>query len=271
MQQPTCEKCGKGFSSNSNMKRHAQKCGIVVEKERITCAGCGTSFTKGKIYMHTNSCLAYMRHENSNLKEEIARLKEEIARVRLEGVVEGMKNAPSKTTINNQVNNVVNLKLSDLSIRTIEPFTVETILSYFKSCEEDYMINKMDEGIVGFLDLFDDIVRKKEGDEVQRSYVCTDASRNKYSRVNVSRLWETDIGGLWVDKYVELVLIHYEARVAILSAKIIMYEDRIKRKPQEENKWQLRINSIKEQFEKHEQMGLCGNMNAKKIRALGAK
>ena len=81
----------------------------------------------------------------------------------------------------------------------VRPFTVNEIKAYLK--EGGYTYEMFERG----LELFDEIVRKTTEGGVERNYVCMDSTRLKFHRLTDARLWESDFGGFYVEKFIDCV------------------------------------------------------------------
>jgi len=91
-----------------------------------------------------------------------------------------------------------------IPIDNITPFTVETIK--YNLCNytyDDYVMGVR--GIVKFLKSM--ILLTNENGEIERNYVCTDASRNTYYRLDEIKKWKVDKGGLFIEKMVDEMIL----------------------------------------------------------------
>ena len=143
------------------------------------------------------------------LREENIKTREKLAKK--EGVVEGIINAPirnitNKNTTNKNTNTntnttttYVNPKLTNINVENIEPLTIERIKKQISNGKfTDKHFEKGIDGIVEFLVPI--MTLKRDDGTVERNYVCTDVSRNKFYRLEEGKVWKSDSGGLFIGK-----------------------------------------------------------------------
>jgi hypothetical protein len=101
--------------------------------------------------------------------------------------------ANSKVTNHNNSTNYVNPKLVNVKCDTIRPFTVDTVRE--DVAKGAYTYDHFIEGIKGMAEFILSITTQDE----QKSYVCTDAARNKFHRLIESRVWKDDNGATFLN------------------------------------------------------------------------
>jgi len=190
----------------------------VMKKKSFECEFCGAMFVaeQGLIKHGSENC----KHTIRTLQEEVKRLqnvemllqesRSEVAELTkkmryLEGTIEGMKNG----RIGN--NNVVQRKLGNLPVSQVKPFTINEIKDHLK--EKGYTQRMFERGFDGLLELFDNIARRTTEEGIERSYVCLDSTRLRFYRLNDAKSWESDLGGFYIDKFVNCVSLQYELQM----------------------------------------------------------
>lgn len=146
-----CEKCGKKYSTISNLKRHLLKC---VSDQRFKCEYCKHEFTqKYNLTTHLLTCKAYeyfkiyneeknkyieeiniLKLENLNLKERIAEL------IKDKEYFKSVSNNKNPRVINNTTNNninIINITIEDLNVNGLR---IHDLMSYGHSIA-NYVLN----------------------------------------------------------------------------------------------------------------------------------
>ena len=149
------------------------------------------------------------KQKNKNLKKQIIELREKLAKK--EGEVDGIIKAPIRnvSTTNKNINTTnkntntnttyVNPKLMNINVENIEPLTIERIKKQISDGKfTDKHFEKGVDGIVEFLVPI--MTLKRDDGTVERNYVCTDVSRNKFYRLEEGKIWKSDSGGLFIGK-----------------------------------------------------------------------
>ncbi len=227
MEDYTCTFCKSEFSRKWTLKRHQEtnySCLKIQNRDEKYVCSCGKKInTKSSFKLHEEKCQAKkiidkgvlskktLRNKNKKLvesneklkvkvksqKDDITGFKEEITL--LKGTIEGMQTAPDKKTI---YNTAIHPKLVNLPINNIRALT------------DEYVIERVNEGILtyekaargypGMLDVICDLITF-ENDEgiIERSYVCTDVSRNSFHRLLESRKWKSDKGGRYLNNMLD--------------------------------------------------------------------
>lgn len=162
-----CKVCGKTFSTLANQKRHAGRCSKKLLEEK-----------DAKI---------------KELEMEITRLNLVIAESK--GKLSVYKERPSVVNNNTQY---INPKLLQIKCDTIPPLTIENVKKEIGAGK--YTYDSFIRGESGLVDFIANII---SDDEEQRSYVCTDAARNKFHRLIETREWENDNGATFLNKILD--------------------------------------------------------------------
>ena len=237
-----CEYCQRSFSTVGNLKyhqKHTKYCldlrGSTHNLSKFICEFCDASFTaKHTLTGHMLKCPdKKIWNLKSKHKERLKILKTEIKKVKSvdkhktkeisrldtviknlekknknletqlaehEGIITGMQNAPDKKTIYNTA--YVHPKLVNLPINNIPALT------------QEYMIEKINDGILtyshasrgypGILEVIGEMItHENDSGEIERNYVCTDASRNSFHRLLESKKWKSDKGGRYLNNILD--------------------------------------------------------------------
>jgi len=277
-----CKFCGKTFSTKGNLTKHIPKCKKNTQKPEkpYKCEFCDATF---------NTEPELSKHEMDKCRVIIPVLKKEIGRLQnveillqerdatiieltkkiqyLEGTIKGMKNG---RTINNvQNNNIVQYKLGDLPINQVKPFTVNEIKAHLK--QGGYTYEMFERGFDGLLELFDNIVRETTEDGVERNYVCLDSTRLKFYRLTDARLWESDLGGFYIEKFIDCVYPRYEPRIQKKYNRIKDLENELKLGIGDAEIITAKKNNIEKFINKHRKVGLTLEMDPEHKKMLANK
>ena len=232
----TCKFCDHTFSNLSNYKRHVKsslKCSQHKnEADSLKCKYCKKTFTrKSSLEKHLDICFKKkisdlkskhkvllceekdksrelkkenqelkkenqkLKRKNNNLGEENQELKDELSEQK--GVVSGMQKGPGKT-----YNAYIHPKLINLPIANIPALTHEFVEQKVNDGILTY--EKAVKGYSGMLDVICDLITHENDDGViERSYVCTDVSRNSFHRLLESRRWKADKGGRYLNSMLD--------------------------------------------------------------------
>ena len=132
------------------------------------------------------------------LKDKNKELEQENERLR--GTVEGMQKAPDKKTIYNTA--YVHPKLVNLPISNIPALTQEFIEQKVSDGILTYSLAAR--GYSGMLEVICELISHENTDGVvERNYVCTDASRNSFHRLLVSKKWKAGKGGRYLNNMID--------------------------------------------------------------------
>ena len=225
----TCKTCQYTFCNRGNYLRHKRtslKCSSKSSvKSQLECAYCGKEFSlKGNLNKHYTRCsdkqiaelkdvysekmsslereTRGLKKRNKKQKEEIEKLKKELEEVKDElseqkGVVSGMQKGPGKT-----YNAYIHPKLINLPIANVPALTHEYVEQ--KVSDGILTYEKAAKGYSGMLDVICDLITHENDDGViERSYVCTDVSRNSFHRLLESRKWKSDKGGRYLNSMLD--------------------------------------------------------------------
>lgn len=250
----TCQYCDREFSSLSNLKYHQKHARYCLQNrsngvmEGTKCDFCKKILgSKYNLQLHHKTCpekkvnsvklrLNRKKKDVKSLSEEIEASKLTIQKLKdenllaikklknenlslkgkileLEGVITGLKTAPDKKTIYNTA--YVHPKLANLPISNIPALTQEYITERVNDGILTY--EKAAKGYLGILDVIGDLItHENEEGIIERSYVCTDASRNSFHRLLESKKWKADKGGRYLNNILETfrdVMKEYKNRV----------------------------------------------------------
>ncbi len=235
-----CNFCGNEYSSKYTLKRHQNTSEFCLKgrnKEAVKkeCKYCGILYVH--ITAHTERCkmkkrsISYnnelkklkkelnakdnknerlnsknkahiseirtLTKENAKLLDKNKKLEEEL--LEQQGVVKGMQTAPDKRTI---YNTAIHPKLVNLPISNIPALTDEFVQQRVDDGILTY--EKASKGYSGMLDVICDLITYENDDGiVERSYVCTDVSRNSFHRLLESKKWKSDKGGRYLNNMLE--------------------------------------------------------------------
>jgi len=118
-----------------------------------------------------------------------------------------------KTITNTNITNITNIKLEQVNISTIEPFTVDTIRKRL----EDFNFAMFSKGYRGIVNFARSIITKED----EKNYVVTDPSRNAFHRLIETRDWKKDSDGMFLDILLDelrpKISDHYDAVMNIME------------------------------------------------------
>jgi DNA-directed RNA polymerase beta' subunit len=153
--------------------------------------------TKDKEIEALEILLKEMREEKDakieELEKEIERLTSTMEESK--GKITVYKERPGVANTNNTA--YINPKLINIKCDTIAPFTIENVKKEIDSGK--YTYEKFIHGECGLVDFISNLIV----DEDQRSYVCTDTSRNKFHRLIETREWKEDNGANFLSKVLD--------------------------------------------------------------------
>jgi hypothetical protein len=209
-----CEYCGSRFSSIPNLHRHIKtnkKCIALRSgaKSSIICSFCDKMFSrKDSLHRHEEMCIGKMKwyiKRTEELEKELLVITAErdLYKERCEAL-----DKKSTTTINN----ITNIKLEQVNISTIEPFTTDTIRKRLA----DFTFEMFSKGYRGIVLFARGIITKED----EKNYVVTDPSRNAFHRLIETRDWQKDSGGMFLDVLLDelrpIIYDHYDHVMAIM-------------------------------------------------------
>ena len=143
------------------------------------------------------------KQKNKDLKKQIIELQKKLAKK--EGEVDGIIKAPVRNVTNKNINTTttyVNPKLMNIKVDNIKPLTIERLKKQIANGEfTDKHFEKGVDGIVEFLVPI--MTLKRDDGTVERNYVCTDVSRNKFYRLEEGKIWKSDSGGLFIGEAIQ--------------------------------------------------------------------
>lgn len=223
-----CKYCEKSYAQQDSLVRHQKNC---VEKsnyqQQIEIQQKNDELTKNNLKMKR-----MIQHLNQTIKEKDALIHSLECKLKnKEGVIEGIHSVkPQPININNSsnlhTNNGViynNARVASLPISNIQPFTLEFVRDNLdRYTMEDFQ--KKERGVIEFINKLivkkvevttNSDIHKNDGVEeiltednnslaisdshIERNYVCTDTSRNKFHRLTDPRTWEKDAGATFLE------------------------------------------------------------------------
>ena len=232
----TCKYCGKNFAKKFNLKFHQENAQYCIKGRESpikihVCEFCDRTLgSKYSLQGHLSRCSKKKECDDKLRREELEskyklktkkakreydkqiKIKDElISKLKTEnemikgqlheqqGVVKGMENAPEKKTI---YNTAIHPKLVNLPINNIRALTREFIEERVNDGILTY--EKAAKGYSGMLDVICDLItHENDNGEIERSYVCTDVSRNSFHRLLESRKWKSDKGGRYLNEMLD--------------------------------------------------------------------
>ena len=199
-----CIYCNKKYSIKSNLAKHKLSCGaknnyFLLKNTRIK----NIKLKKRNVNFRTENNI--LKTKVIDLEKQIIELQKKLAKK--EGEIDGIIKAPVRNVTNNTTNKntntmYVNPKLVNINVENIEPLTIERIkkqISNGKFTDEHF--EKGVDGIVEFLVPI--MTLKRDDGTVERNYVCTDVSRNKFYRLEEGKVWKSDSGGLFIGEAIQ--------------------------------------------------------------------
>lgn len=223
-----CDKCKRSFSSKYTLTRH--RATAVYCSGFLSCKYCSfKTKRKDNLNVHIEVCREeYIAQKDKTIenlndhltekdktieslgeqltekdktlnlaKTKIKMLKKEIGELKLSlaednGQIKVYKERPGNVTNNQYVNKLLQVKCD-----TIRPFTIETVREDVK--DGKYTFDKFIQAEKGLLEFISDIIAQDD----QRSYVCTDSSRQRFHRLLESREWKDDNGATFLNKVLD--------------------------------------------------------------------
>jgi len=222
METHRCEFCGSTFKSSNNLITHKKSAKYCLNQRSITaetrkCKWCDKSFSyQASLSRHMLSCKTnrdnvfqrlndkieqledeadQLRDEADQLRDEKKQLEEEIISLKLllengKGQIKVYKERPG--VVNNT--QYINPKLLNIKCDTIHPLTLEYVQQ--EADDGKYSYENYIKGEKGLVDFIAGLISEDD----QRSYVCTDAARNKFHRLIETREWKEDNGANFLNK-----------------------------------------------------------------------
>lgn len=201
-----CGFCEHAFSTKCNLINHQRSAKYCLQLrkeqavEKYKCKSCNKVFTQqNNLDRHSEKCVGRMLHLIEEQRDEIFRLQTQVATLQKE--IEGYKlqlaEDKGKIIVYKERPGAVyvNPKILNVKCDTIPPLTIETVKQEVESGNYSYeMYIRGERGLVDFIESL-----IKSEDE-QRSYVCTDAARNKFHRLIETREWKEDNGANFLNK-----------------------------------------------------------------------
>jgi hypothetical protein len=226
-----CEYCGKCYSNRPNLLRHQRTVASCIrlqnngEYQGFLCTFCKKSYSdKSNFVRHESNCPSkreytllknikkYKKKEKEfeqiteelyqlikEKDEEIAALKVLCESNKVEVYDKVCTKVLDKPTVNNTSNTMnIHPKLVNLPITNIHPLTSDYVKEQVDN--DSYTFDHYLKGENGLVDFIYSITMCENDDgELERSYVCTDPSRDSYHRLVETKEWQKDKGGKFVD------------------------------------------------------------------------
>jgi len=250
-----CKYCKHQFVTQRTLKIHqttAKYClkiqGVKLSATNV-CDHCKAVFSQvASLGRHTIVCKKKLRQEGQMYKDVVARLEEEVdgykdtikilktqiqdlqqtiseqtSRINKlersvshgEGEIKGIKETKRATTINN---NYINPKLANIPIEHVRPFTIENVSDDID--EGKYTYDLFLKGERGFMVFLLEIIELDGGSGlIERSYACTDTSRDRFHRLCESRSWIKDYGAVFLHKVLDELQVLVEKYLKLLIKK----------------------------------------------------
>ena len=188
----TCSICTKNFSTKYYLAIHQKKCSVGrLRFEKIIDQNDKQIKKLKRESRKKDKTIEHLEEKIDNLEDQVRDLREQLAHEK--GVVKGMdKSKPSSIT-----NNYINPRLLKIEIDNIDAFTIDTIQKRIKDGKfTKKMFKRGEPGIIDFI--IDATSMENENGIIERSYACTDSSRNKFHRLIESLVgskeWQADNG-----------------------------------------------------------------------------
>lgn len=211
--------CGKAFTRAYTLKVHATKCPVKIshdaeeEIERLRSSELEVETLRETIEdLEEKNIVAEQKIEDveqelRDVKEKNIALEKELKGARAKIKELKAENIELKLSLENgkgqikvykerpgTVNQYINPKLLNIKCETIPPLTLEYVkkeVDCGKYTYENYI-----RGEKGLVDFISALITEDD----QRSYVCTDAARNKFHRLIETREWKEDNGANFLNK-----------------------------------------------------------------------
>lgn len=197
-----CQYCDYRANLKVTFLKHTEKCvlrkKIIVHEERIAELEKLIAEKDGKI-SERDELIKITRKNLKQSKTRITSLEKEIADLKLkdantEGQIKVYRERPGTSNTSTQY---INNKLLQVKCDTIRPFTIETVRDDIR--DGKYTFERYIQAEKGLLDFIADIIFQDD----QRSYVCTDSSRQRFHRLLESREWRDDNGATFLNKVLD--------------------------------------------------------------------
>lgn len=201
--------CGKRFTRMYTLNKHTEKCRAkkIIDSKLESLR---EEIQKHKEKEEENAAemrvlredTEMLRKENMKLKKVVKTLKGDNLKLRQEiidlklslengkGQITVYKERPG--TVNN--NHYINPKLVNVKCETITPLTIDYVKQEIQNGR--YTYENYIRGEKGLVEFIEALIT----DDDQRSYVCTDAARNKFHRLIETREWKEDNGANFLNK-----------------------------------------------------------------------
>ena len=223
VQKYECKYCKKKYTAQQNLNKHLKICEgkWKYHAQKIKSRNFSLRKENKKLQKESStnkSEITKLKEQKEKsekdiyeLKELIKELKEEniITREKLaekKGEINGIINAPVRNITTNTTKNknttYVNPKLVNINIDNIKPFTDKLVKKHVANGEfTDKFFEKGIDGIAKFVVPIMTFIR--DDGIIERNYVCTDISRNKFYRLDENKVWKSDSGGLYIGKMIK--------------------------------------------------------------------
>jgi len=187
-----CEHCN-AIISPKNWSRHilTNKNCLSLQSESKTqrvCKYCSRTFTRNdSLNRHEGTCpnkLVWYEKRTVELENKLAKTK--LAKKFWKDRCETLDKKPTTT-----ITNITNIKLEQVNIATIEPFTADTIRTRL----DEFNFKMFSQGYKGIVSFVRGIIMKED----EKNYVVTDPSRNAFHRLIDTRDWKRDPNGMFLD------------------------------------------------------------------------
>jgi len=198
-----CSGCGKSFNYMASLARHKKVCtsiGITLQEKDDIIDNLNVEIEKLHEELEekdvtiatTNESLAQAKNKIKTLKKEVYDIKLILENSKGQLVQATKKEKPVVNNNNTYVNKLLNVKCD-----TIRPFTIETVREDVTAGK--YTFDLFIQGEKGIVEFISAIISQSD----QKSYVCTDSSRQRFHRLMESREWKDDNGATFLNKVLD--------------------------------------------------------------------
>lgn len=201
-----CDYCNHTFNYKSALKRHVNNClmykDFTIDEQNkqiieLTKKVCESKKLRDKI-KDQEKVIQELKSVVEEKDQKILELEKLLAHQK--GIVVGVGKPRPPKIIN--ANNYVNQKLAMISIKNIQPLTVNFVKNQIDNYTYDMYLRK-DLGIIQFIENLT-ILTMDDG-TIEKNYACTDRSRNAFHRLTSAKEWKTDGGANFINRILDTI------------------------------------------------------------------